>query len=75
MAQLFKQGHAPAEVMTSIAALDAKRDPYQPCPCGSGRKFRFCHGDPNPTSSFSRLAPAATPPAASVARPTASEQR
>ena len=26
-------------------AEDARRDPYAPCPCGGGRKFRFCHGD------------------------------
>ena len=30
-----------------------KRGPYQPCPCGSGRKFRFCHGDKAPASPFS----------------------
>ena len=32
---------------------DAKRGAYQPCPCGSGRKFRFCHGDKAPSSPFS----------------------
>ena len=26
-------------------AKTAKRGPYQPCPCGSGQKFRFCHGN------------------------------
>lgn len=59
MAQLFKQGHPPAEVMTSIAALDARRDGYKPCPCGSGKKFRFCHGDPAPQTPFSGITPAA----------------
>jgi hypothetical protein len=44
MAQLFRQGHPASAVMESIAALDAQRT-YQPCPCGSGKKFRFCHGD------------------------------
>ena len=44
MAQLVREGRAPAEFMASVAAADAKRGPYQPCPCGSGEKFRFCHG-------------------------------
>jgi uncharacterized protein len=44
MAQLFQQGRAPAEIMTALTAEDARRDVYAPCPCGSGRKFRFCHG-------------------------------
>jgi uncharacterized protein len=55
MAQLIRQNHAPAEVMASIAALDAKRGPYRPCPCGSGKKFRFCHGNNAPSSVFSRV--------------------
>ena len=53
MAQLYRKGHPPAEVMSSIAALDARRDAYQPCPCGSGSKFRFCHGDRDPKTPFS----------------------
>jgi uncharacterized protein len=44
MAQLLRQGRPPAEMMASIAADDLRRGPYQPCPCGSGQKFRFCHG-------------------------------
>jgi len=59
MAQLYKQGHPPAEVMTSIAALDARRDAYQPCPCGSGKKFRFCHGERDPKTPFSGVTPIA----------------
>jgi uncharacterized protein len=59
MAQLYRKGHPPAEVMTSIAALDAQRDAYQPCPCGSGSKFRFCHGDRDPKTPFSGVEPAA----------------
>ncbi|MCA3074170.1 MAG: anaerobic sulfatase maturase [Rhodocyclaceae bacterium] len=59
MAQLYRKGHPPAEVMTSIAALDARRDAYQPCPCGSGSKFRFCHGDRDPKTPFSGVEPAA----------------
>ena len=45
MAQLIQQRRHPAEVMALVAAEDAKRGPYQPCRCGSGRKFRFCHGN------------------------------
>jgi uncharacterized protein len=55
MARLLQAERSPAEVMRWTAGEDAKRGPYQPCPCGSGQKFRFCHGDPNPDSPFSRL--------------------
>lgn len=44
MAQLIQQGRAPSEIMAWVAAEDEKRGAYQPCPCGSGKKFRFCHG-------------------------------
>lgn len=44
MAHLLQQGRYAAEAMPLIAAEDAKRGPYQPCPCGSDKKFRFCHG-------------------------------
>jgi uncharacterized protein len=56
MAQLIQQRRYPAEVMTLLAAEDAKRGPYQPCPCGSGKKFRFCHGNSSPDSLFSGVA-------------------
>jgi uncharacterized protein len=67
MAQLFKKGHPPAEVMTSIAALDAQRNADQACPCGSGKKFRSCHGDPHPESAFSGVKPEAVSAAPSLA--------
>jgi uncharacterized protein len=44
MARLHAGGRAPAEVMALTRAEDRLRDPYAPCPCGSGAKFRFCHG-------------------------------
>ena len=44
MGQLYSSGQAPAGVMQWVASADARRDPYAPCSCGSGRKFRFCHG-------------------------------
>jgi uncharacterized protein len=52
MARLFQQRRAPAEVMAIVAAEDEKRGVYQPCPCGSGSKFRFCHGNRTPRSPF-----------------------
>ena len=61
MAQLIRQRRYPAEVMKAVAAQDAQRGPYQPCPCGSGKKFRFCHGDKTPASPFTGVAAAATP--------------
>jgi uncharacterized protein len=45
MAQLIHQGRPPAEMMTSFAVEDARRGPYHACTCGSGEKFRFCHGN------------------------------
>jgi uncharacterized protein len=75
MAQLYKKGHPPAEVMTSIAALDARRDAYQPCPCGSGSKFRFCHGDRDPKTPFSGVEPAAPQARAQVEASSAADQR
>jgi len=44
MASLYQQGRAPAEIMAIVRAEDGQRGPYAPCPCGGGRKFRFCHG-------------------------------
>jgi uncharacterized protein len=61
MARLLQQRQAPSNVMELMAAQDAKRNPYAPCPCGSGNKFRFCHGDNAPRSNFSKVD--STPPA------------
>ncbi len=55
MAQLLQRGCAPSDIMALTAAEDAKSGPYQLCPCGSGKKFRFCHGDHAPQSPFSGL--------------------
>ena len=62
MAQLIQERRYPAELMAHVAAEDKKRGAYQPCPCGSGKKFRFCHGDRAPESTFSRLAPVTAQP-------------
>jgi uncharacterized protein len=51
MAELLRRNRAPAEIMQNLAAeeaqlqaafANAKRN--DPCPCGSGRKFKQCHG-------------------------------
>jgi uncharacterized protein len=57
MAQLIRNGRAPAVVMETITTMDAKRGAYQPCSCGSGKKLRFCHGDKHPASPFSGVTP------------------
>jgi uncharacterized protein len=51
MVDLPRRGLAPAAIMTVYAAEDARRRAVfaragrnQPCPCGSGRKFKHCHG-------------------------------
>ncbi len=51
MADLLRGGRAPAEIMASYVAGDRERsDPFadagrnDPCPCGSGRKYKKCHG-------------------------------
>ena len=59
MAQLLQRGRPPSELMALVAAEDAKGGPYQPCPCGSRRKFRFCHGNDHPETPFSGIHPSA----------------
>jgi uncharacterized protein len=55
MAQLIQQGRAPSEVMELVAGRDAQLAHNAPCSCGSGNKFRKCHGNRNPESPFSSL--------------------
>lgn len=50
MAGLLRRGRAPAEVMRVLAAGEeqmrkafARAGRNDPCPCGSGRKFKQCH--------------------------------
>jgi uncharacterized protein len=45
MADLIHRGRPPAEMMAAFATDDARRGPYHACTCGSGEKFRFCHGN------------------------------
>jgi uncharacterized protein len=51
MAELLRRDRAPAEVMQILSAEKSglkggtvKAGRNDPCPCGSGRKFKFCHG-------------------------------
>ncbi|BAO91031.1 anaerobic sulfatase maturase [Caballeronia cordobensis] len=52
MAKLFRSGRPPSDVMAMTAIEDKRLGPYAPCPCGSGRKFRFCHGNDAPQRSI-----------------------
>lgn len=51
MARLLLSQRSPREIMALLAAQDSARNPYQPCTCGSGRKFKFCHGSKTPEYS------------------------
>lgn len=52
MASLFRQERAPADIMQLLDGKIKPKDifPYvgrnDPCPCGSGLKFKRCHGKP-----------------------------
>jgi uncharacterized protein len=46
MAELLRAGRAPADLMAVYAAEDAHRPRNDPCSCGSGRKWKRCHGAP-----------------------------
>ncbi len=45
MSDQLRRGGAPSEVMGLYAAEDAARGRNDPCTCGSGRKWKRCHGD------------------------------
>lgn len=45
MAGMLRQGLPPANIMALLPALErGGLGRHDPCPCGSGRKFRKCHG-------------------------------
>jgi uncharacterized protein len=54
MAQLLQQRRAPSDIM-GITAESDKLARHQPCPCGSGRKLRQCHGNEAPDFPFSHV--------------------
>jgi uncharacterized protein len=43
MCDLLRAGRAPSELMARYAAGDSRRGRNDPCPCGSGRKWKRCH--------------------------------
>ncbi|MGZ8631822.1 MAG: anaerobic sulfatase maturase [Actinomycetota bacterium] len=45
MCDLLRVNRAPSELVQVYAAEDAKRGRNEPCTCGSGRKWKHCHGD------------------------------
>ncbi|MBW2397010.1 MAG: SEC-C domain-containing protein, partial [Deltaproteobacteria bacterium] len=54
MADLLRRKRAPAEIMAHYASEDrtteerfARAARNEPCPCGSPRKFKKCHGAPS----------------------------
>jgi uncharacterized protein len=51
MARLLRQNRAPAELMAEYARADAARGRNEPCPCGSGRKWKRCHGEARASAS------------------------
>ncbi len=44
MGGLLSQNRAPSEIVQLYAAEDARRGRNDPCTCGSGRKWKQCHG-------------------------------
>jgi len=44
MSRLLAQGRAPSEIVQLYATQDAKRGRNDLCTCGSGRKWKHCHG-------------------------------
>ena len=52
MTDLLRRNRAPAEIMHFLSQEELARlqeafagaEPDDPCPCGSGKKFRICHG-------------------------------
>jgi len=44
MAGMLATNRAPAELMELYATADARRGRNEPCTCGSGRKWKHCHG-------------------------------
>jgi serine-type anaerobic sulfatase-maturating enzyme len=44
MADLLAQNRAPAEIMGLYASEDARRGRNELCTCGSGQKWKHCHG-------------------------------
>ena len=50
MSDLLRAGRAPSELVHEYAAEDARRGRNDPCTCGSGRKWKHCHGAEAPVA-------------------------
>jgi uncharacterized protein len=46
MGELLRRNRPPAQIMALCAAQDAQRGRNDPCTCGSGHKWKRCHGAP-----------------------------
>jgi uncharacterized protein len=46
MCDLLRQDRPPSEISGWYASGDADRGRNDPCTCGSGRKWKHCHGTP-----------------------------
>jgi uncharacterized protein len=44
MVERLRVGGAPSEIVAYTATEDARRGRNDPCTCGSGRKWKQCHG-------------------------------
>ncbi len=57
MAGLIRRGREAKEVMEILDKAFADVNRLDPCPCGSGRKFRQCHGRPAAGPGLNPLPP------------------
>jgi uncharacterized protein len=55
MAGLLRRGHEAKEVMSVLERAFAGVQRNDPCPCGSGRKFKQCHGRAQPSPGGTAL--------------------
>ena len=44
MKELLESGRYADEIAAEVRAGDARRGRNDPCPCGSGEKWKRCHG-------------------------------
>jgi uncharacterized protein len=51
MCDRLRRGRAPSEIVEVYRAEDARRGRNEPCSCGSGLKWKHCHGREAATSS------------------------
>jgi uncharacterized protein len=55
LAGLVRRGREAKEVMAILDRAFANVDRNDPCPCGSGRKYKQCHGRPPTRSEWKPL--------------------